>query len=78
MASPVTDVELPVTGMTCGGCAASVERALTRIEGVTEVRVELAENRAYVATDGSVDRAALVAAVKRAGYGTDAEDHRSA
>ena len=74
MMSPMTEVQLPVTGMTCGGCAASVERALTRVEGVTEVRVELSENRAYISTDGSVDRAALGAAIVRAGYGTDADD----
>ena len=69
----MAEIQLPVTGMTCGGCAASVERALARVEGVAEARVDLSESRAYVSTDGSIDRATLAAAVVGAGYGIAAE-----
>ncbi len=61
---------LPITGMTCANCAATVERALRKAEGVTEVAVNYATERATVHVDSStlgVDE--LAAAVERAGYG---------
>ena len=39
---------LRVEGMHCAGCAGSVERALKRIEGVSEAKVELERKRAVV------------------------------
>ena len=68
----MSQIELPVSGMSCGGCATSVERALTRVPGVTSVSVDLEAAMARVETDGSVARASLADAVVRAGYGTDA------
>jgi cation transport ATPase len=63
-------VEFTVSGMTCGSCAARVEKALARQEGVERVAVNLATERAVVAFDperlGPDD---LVAAVVKAGYG---------
>ena len=32
---PVRELQLAVTGMTCGACAARVERLLNRIDGVS-------------------------------------------
>ena len=37
---------LPITGMTCAGCVSSVEKGLTRLEGVGEVSVNLATEKA--------------------------------
>lgn len=37
-------VELAVTGMTCGSCAARVERALNRLDGVTATVDDATEN----------------------------------
>ncbi|HZI38857.1 MAG TPA: heavy metal-associated domain-containing protein, partial [Acidimicrobiia bacterium] len=63
-------VEFSVTGMTCGSCAARVERVLSRQEGVERAAVNLATERAVVSFDpqrlGPDD---LVAAVGKAGYG---------
>src|SRR5918999_4700813 len=63
-------VEFTVTGMTCGSCAARVEKALARQDGVERAAVNLATGRAVVAFDperlGLDD---LVAAVGKAGYG---------
>ena len=56
-----------VTGMNCNHCRASVEKALTSVEGVTAVNVDLQSGEATVA--GSADRAALVAAVESIGFG---------
>ncbi|MBU9640936.1 heavy metal translocating P-type ATPase [Burkholderia gladioli pv. gladioli] len=63
-------VALRVTGMTCGGCARRVEKALAAVPGVAQAKVDLAATRAEVefAADAQVDAQALVAAVAAAGY----------
>jgi len=61
---------LPITGMTCTNCAATVERALRKTEGVTEVSVNYASERATVHVDAStVGVEELGAVVERVGYG---------
>ena len=65
--------QLKVTGMTCGGCASNVTRALKAISGVNDVNVSLAAGQATVQYDErqtSPDQ--LKSAVKGAGYGVDA------
>ena len=60
-------VKLDVTGMHCEKCVAHVTEALEGVEGVTNVSVSLADNAATVEGHG-FDTAALVAAVKEAGF----------
>jgi P-type Cu+ transporter len=61
---------LPITGMTCANCVATVERGLKKQEGVQTAVVNLASERATVTFDpGAVSLAAMVARVERAGYG---------
>lgn len=62
---------LPVEGMTCGGCASSVTKALQQVSGVTSVQVDLDGKKATV--EGSADRAALVDAIEGAGFDVPAE-----
>jgi len=63
-------LELDVSGMTCGSCAARVQRTLARQPGVTEALVNYATGRATVELDpGVVDVQQLTAAVASAGYG---------
>jgi cation-transporting ATPase V/Cu+-exporting ATPase len=54
--------------MTCGSCAARVQRVLARQPAVTDAEVNFATGRARVRTEGSPDVAALQAAVERIGY----------
>jgi Cu+-exporting ATPase len=61
------DTELLVEGMTCGACAARVERALRKLDGV-QANVNYATGRAAVTHDGTVSAEDLVSAVERAGY----------
>ncbi len=61
-------VHLTVTGMTCQNCVSHVTKSLDAVPGVKKVKVELAEATATVTTKADVDRASLVAAVKKAGY----------
>ncbi len=68
--TPSEHVELDVTGMTCGSCAARVERTLSRHEGVEEAGVNFATGRATVHFDPTaVDIDRLVSAVEKIGYG---------
>ncbi|MEV7801960.1 heavy-metal-associated domain-containing protein [Microbispora sp. NPDC088329] len=57
-----------VTGMTCGHCVSSVSEEVGAVAGVTDVRVDLASGLLTVETDDGVDDAAIVAAVREAGY----------
>ncbi|MFE7744094.1 heavy-metal-associated domain-containing protein [Nocardia sp. NPDC057455] len=57
-----------VTGMTCGGCAASVRTEIGRISGVDSVAVDLADGLVTVRSATPIERTELSAAVARAGY----------
>jgi len=66
---------LRVEGMTCAGCVRRVERALERVPGVTEARVNLATGRAAVRHDPvQAPLGALLAAAGEAGYPARPED----
>lgn len=63
-------VTLPVTGMTCANCVATVERSLKKVDGVQNALVNLSSERATVEFNPSlagVDD--LVARIQKAGYG---------
>ena len=64
-------VELPITGMTCANCAATVERTLNRkVPGVVQANVNFATERATVEyVPGAASVAEMIRAVEDAGYG---------
>ncbi|MFB5191168.1 heavy-metal-associated domain-containing protein [Alicyclobacillus fastidiosus] len=60
---------ITVKGMTCSGCVNSVTKALTAVEGVKDVNVELEGQRATVSYDeAKVTVDVLKRAVEDAGY----------
>ncbi len=62
-------VILPVTGMTCANCVATIERNLKKLEGVSEAAVNLSSERATVAFDPALlTLDDIVGRVRRAGY----------
>jgi len=64
------DLTLPITGMTCANCAATVERTLLNVEGVQEASVNYASERATLRFDPSeVRENTLVERITDAGYG---------
>src|SRR5687767_8398175 len=68
-----TEIDLPITGMTCASCVRRVEKALGKVDGVIEANVNLATERASVAYDPEqVSLADLKGAVEKAGYGVAA------
>ena len=61
---------LPITGMTCANCVATVERNLKKVSGVENAVVNLSSERATVQFDPSLSALPdLIARVERAGYG---------
>ena len=56
-----------VTGMSCAACSARVEKAVSKVSGVTSCSVSLLTNSMGV--DGDVSEQAVISAVEAAGYG---------
>jgi Cu+-exporting ATPase len=66
----VSTVVLPITGMTCASCVATVERTLAKAPGVQSAQVNLATERAKVSYDSGVATLPdLVQRIESAGYG---------
>lgn len=56
-----------VTGMSCAACSARVEKAVSKVPGVTSCSVSLLTNSMGV--EGSADPTSIISAVEAAGYG---------
>lgn len=63
-----TTTSYRVQGMTCGHCVGAVTSALTELEGVTDVSVDLDSGEATVTSEEPLDEAAVREAVDEAGY----------
>jgi Cu+-exporting ATPase len=62
-------ITLPITGMTCANCVATIERNLKRLPGVQQAEVNLASERAVVAYDPSVvGQDGIIGRIRYAGY----------
>ncbi|KGT46457.1 heavy metal translocating P-type ATPase [Acinetobacter sp. HR7] len=60
-------LELSIDGMACASCVARVEKALSKVEGVTAANVNLATETAQV-YGSNLNTADLIQGVKKAGY----------
>ena len=56
-----------VTGMSCAACSARVEKAVSKVPGVTSCSVSLLTNSMGV--DGTASAQEIIRAVEQAGYG---------
>src|SRR5512147_2065347 len=66
---------LPITGMTCANCVATVERNLKKLDGVQSAVVNLSSERATVDIDAAkLGLPEVIARVNRAGYGVATGD----
>ncbi len=66
-------ITIPVAGMSCGGCVASVQKAVGRLGGVAEAKAELQPGQVTVRFDPSVvSLPAIVESVEDAGYSVPA------
>lgn len=71
MSASAATTSYSVTGMTCGHCVAAVTEEVGRLEGVSDVAVELVPDGASkvtVTSAGPLDEGAVRQAVGEAGY----------
>jgi Cu+-exporting ATPase len=62
-------ITLPVTGMTCANCVATVERNIKKLEGIENANVNLTTERASIEYDPElVSQDEISARIRRAGY----------
>ena len=64
-----------VTGMSCAACSARVEKAVSKVPGVTACSVSLLTNSMGV--EGTAAAAAIISAVEQAGYGCSSKSQSS-
>jgi P-type Cu+ transporter len=73
--SRTTTIEIPVDGMTCAACQATVQRALQRAPGVRDASVHLMLKSATVEFDPTATSPAqLVDVIRETGYEADVPD----
>ena len=64
------EISLPITGMSCAMCVNNIEQGLRKADGVDEVHVNLATEKAAIQYDASkVDMRDLVSQIEKSGYG---------
>lgn len=68
-------VKIQILGMSCSSCVNSVEKALTKVPSVKEVKVSLTTNSAQVIYDENLGAAQdLVKALEGIGYDASLEN----
>jgi Cu2+-exporting ATPase len=65
-----------ITGMSCAACSARIERAVSKLDGVTDCNVNLLTNSMSV--EGSATDAEIISAVEKAGYGAKNKEEKNA
>lgn len=65
-----------VTGMTCASCSARVEKAVSNVDGVKAVSVNLLTNS--MAVEGNAKQSDIINAVEKAGYGISTSNGKPA
>jgi copper chaperone CopZ len=63
-----TTTTIAVDGMTCGHCVSSVQSEVGKIDGVTDVSVDLSSGQVTIVADTAPDPIALQGAVEEAGF----------
>jgi copper chaperone len=59
---------IKIKGMSCQHCVMAVTKALSALEGIKNVQVDLKTGMATYEETKPVDSAAITAAIKKAGY----------
>jgi copper chaperone CopZ len=65
----ITEVNIPVQGMTCGSCEYHIETEVKRKDGIVEIKADYEKAFAYVKYDSSkISLDELVTAINATGY----------
>ncbi|BBS85640.1 heavy-metal-associated domain-containing protein [Aeromonas media] len=59
-------IELTISGMSCGGCAASLQKALLAQSAVSQAQVDFASSKAII--ESELSRAELIALLEAKGF----------
>ena len=68
LASPSQTFAIPIAGMSCASCVGRVEKAIRGVEGVQDVAVNLATERAQVSAAPGTRPEPVLDAIRKAGY----------
>ena len=60
--------EIQVNGMSCQHCVGAVTKALEGLVGITEVSIDLIQNKVTYNTDGTTSLAAIKEAIMKIGF----------
>jgi len=63
-----TTTTITVDGMTCGHCVNAVQTEVGKLDGVTDVAVDLASGQVTITAEDTPDTGSLREAVEEAGY----------
>ena len=64
------NITMPVTGMTCANCAATIERNVRKLPGVDVANVNLASEKLTISFNpAELDENAIIARIEKVGYG---------
>lgn len=67
--STISEVTIPIGGMTCASCSARVEKVLGKLEGITSATVNLATEKATIHYDTQqIKLSTIRQAIEKAGY----------
>lgn len=66
-------IRFSIAGMTCASCVSRITRALRKVDGVTNARVDLRQETATLSRETAVTNETISAAVASAGYEADLE-----
>ena len=67
---------LRINGMTCGGCAASIQRKLEALDGINQCEVNFATESARIKSDAVIHPKQLIDWVRSLGFSVQTEEHR--
>ncbi|WP_404837225.1 heavy-metal-associated domain-containing protein [Aeromonas media] len=62
-------IELTISGMSCGGCAASLQKALLAQSAVSQARVDFDSRKAVI--EGELSRDELIALIEARGFSAE-------
>tara|TARA_B100000446_G_scaffold74809_2_gene70680 strand:+ start:69517 stop:72048 length:2532 start_codon:yes stop_codon:yes gene_type:complete len=63
---------IPIEGMSCASCVGRVGSALQKMEGISQVEVNLATERATIHSDVPVDSSKVIEVIEKTGYSVPA------
>jgi len=64
-----------IQNLRCGGCANTITKALENLEGITNVSVDVDDNRVSFATENDQSKLATVMTLKNIGYPPSTEQN---